>query len=94
MENLPEIELLEERHNFPCTFIFKVIGSCEDGFVGRVVCTMRDVLAIEADPPFIVRQTRSGRHVAITFEPEVEDAHQVLAVYRRLTQVKGVVMLL
>lgn len=94
MQNLPQIEILEERHRFPCIFVFKVIGSSEDGFVGRVVCTMRDVLDIESDPPFIVRQTRSGRHVAITFEPEVADAYQVLAVYKRLTTVKGVVMLL
>ena len=34
-----------------------------------------------------------GRHVAITLEPTVQTAHQVLAVYRRIRKMSGLVIL-
>jgi putative lipoic acid-binding regulatory protein len=93
VEELPAIELLENTHTFPGPYTFKVIGRAERGFVARAVAAVRDALAEEVDPPYRVRETPNGRHVAVTVEPRVQTAHQVLAVYRRLQVIAGLVML-
>ena len=91
---LPSVELLESRHAFPCHFTFKVIGSAEDNFTARVVACVRDELRMETDPPFTLRNTEHGRHVAVTLEPMCESSQQVLAIYSRLSGMDGLVMLL
>jgi hypothetical protein len=93
MDELPAIELLESTHKFPGPYMFKVIGKSERGFVARTVAAVRDVLADEVDPPFRVRETASGRHIAVTLQPTVESAEQVLAVYARLRLLVGLVLL-
>jgi putative lipoic acid-binding regulatory protein len=91
---LASIELLERTHDFPGRFLFKVIGRVENGFAARVVAAVREELAYEVDPPHSVREAVGGRHIAVTLEPEVETAAQVLAVYRRVRGLAGVVMMM
>jgi putative lipoic acid-binding regulatory protein len=86
------IELLESTHQFPCPYMFKVIGRFENGFVGRVVAAVREALAHDTNPPFRVRQSAGGRHLSITLEPVVRTGHEVLAVYRRIKQTQGMLM--
>ena len=93
MDNLPSVDLLNSVHEFPGVFMFKVIGKVEDGFIARVLIAVREELEMEADPPFTLRQTASGRHVAITLEPHVRSAYDVLAVYQRVRDLEGLVML-
>jgi putative lipoic acid-binding regulatory protein len=93
MSNLPALELLEKTHRFPGPYTFKVIGRVENGFVARVVAAVRDELAASVDPPFRCREAVGGRHVAVTLEPLVQTSHEVLAVYRRIRQLAGLVML-
>jgi hypothetical protein len=93
MGELPAIELLQSTHTFPGPYMFKAIGRAENGFVGRVVAAVREELAHDQDPPYTFRQARGGRHVAVTLEPTVQTAQQVLAVYRRIRAVVGLVML-
>ncbi len=87
------IELLESTHTFPGPYIFKVIGRTDLGFVARAVAAVRDELGEAEDPPYRVRESVGGRHIAVTLEPEVQTAGQVLAVYRRLSTTAGLVML-
>lgn len=94
MINLPSIELLESRHDFPCHYTFKVIGSAADNFAARVVALVRDELQMEEDPPFTFRSARNGLHIAVTLEPCCESSQQVLAIYSRLTGMNGLVILL
>jgi putative lipoic acid-binding regulatory protein len=93
MELLPAIELLESTHQFPGPYMFKVIGRVDNGFVARVVAAVREELAEEIDPPFTVREAVGGRHVAVTLQPELQSAEQVLAVYRRVQSLAGLVFL-
>jgi putative lipoic acid-binding regulatory protein len=93
VEQLPVIQLLESTHHFPGPYMFKVIGRSDNGFVARVVAAVRDELSEPADPPFKVRETAGGRHVAITLDPTVQTAQQVLAVYRRIQRMAGLVVL-
>jgi uncharacterized protein len=92
MKYVPSIALLEATHQFPGPYMFKAIGQCEEGFAARVVAAVRDELDQEVDPPFKVRQTASGRHIAVTVEPRIQAAHQVLAVYRRIRDMRGLIM--
>lgn len=72
----------------------KAIGSAEDNFTARVIFAARDELQLECDPPFRIQSTKGGRHVSITLEPEFESPQQVLALYSRLSQITGLIMLL
>ncbi|MCA9063391.1 MAG: DUF493 domain-containing protein [Planctomycetaceae bacterium] len=94
MLNLPSAELLESRHDFPCQFVFKAIGTTESRFTARVVAVVREELQLEQDPPYSTRTDRSGRHVSVTMEPVCQSSQQVLAVYSRITGMDGLVMLL
>jgi putative lipoic acid-binding regulatory protein len=87
------LELLESTHTFPGPYTFKVFGRTDLGFVARTVAAVRDELNGTEDPPYRVRESVGGRHTAVTLEPVVQTAQQVLAVYRRLSGMVGLVML-
>ena len=93
MYQQPPLDLLESSHTFPGPYLFKVIGKSEGGFMARTVAAVREELALETDPPFSVREAKGGRHIAVSLEPHVESAVQVLAIYRRLSVMVGLVML-
>jgi putative lipoic acid-binding regulatory protein len=93
MHEAPAIQLLEDTHHFPGPYMFKAIGRVENGFVARVVAAVRDELAEATDPPYSVREAVGGRHVSVTLEPTVQTAQQVLAVYRRIRSLTGLVLL-
>jgi len=88
------IDLLNATHDFPTAVMIKAIGWNERAFVERIIEAVRDSLEQPHDPPYRVRETPGGRHVAVTLEPYMTCAEQVLAVYARLRTVEGVVMLL
>jgi uncharacterized protein len=94
MSHAPSRELLDAVHRFPGKFPFKAIGRAEDEFAARVVSVVREALSHEFDPPFELRQTSGGRHVAVTVEPWVESSEQVLLVYARIREIPGLVMLM
>ena len=91
--NLPSVEILEARHSFPCPFTFKVIGTAENNFTARVVSHVRDELQLDLDPPFSLKSTKGGKHVSVSIAPDCESAQQVLAIYSRLSEMDGLVML-
>jgi putative lipoic acid-binding regulatory protein len=91
--SLPNVELLEKTHDFPCPYLFKIIGKADDGFLARVIAVVREELLVEVDPPYRVREAVGGRHLSITLEPVVQSAQQVLAIYRRLSVLDGLVMM-
>jgi putative lipoic acid-binding regulatory protein len=93
MDSPGAIELLQANHSFPGPYLFKVIGRQERGFVARVVAAVREEMAEPVDPPYKVRETAGGRHVSVTLEPVMQTAEQVLAVYRRIRSVAGIVVL-
>jgi putative lipoic acid-binding regulatory protein len=83
------IELLESTHVFPCPYTFKLIGLEEHGFVARAVAQVRQALNADRDPPYTVRSTSDGKHVAVSLEPVVYSAQQVLDVYDRVRDLSG-----
>jgi putative lipoic acid-binding regulatory protein len=51
-------------------------------------------MSFEDPPEYSLREARGGRHIAITIEPLLERAEQVLAIYDRLKVLEGIVMLM
>ncbi len=93
-EGLPNRELLEASHSFPCQYTFKVIGIADDHFAGRVLAAVKFHLDESIEPPFSSRATPSGRHISVTIIPDVESAEHVLDIYSKLRQLEGLVMLM
>jgi putative lipoic acid-binding regulatory protein len=93
MTSLPSIEVLEANHTFPGSYLFKAIGTNENNFVQRTVAAVRQELETDADPPYTLRETPAKRHVSVSIECPVRNAAEVLAVYRRLLTVEGLVLL-
>ena len=91
---LPTFDLLEKAHAFPGRYLFKIIGKADRGFLARAIAVVREELKVEIDPPFRLREAVGGRHVSVTLEPVVQSAQQVVAIYRRLGVLDGIVMLL
>lgn len=92
-KKMAPLELLQSAHTFPGPYTFKVIGKADRGFLARTVAAVREELEQPADPPYRVRESVGGRHIAITLEPQVASAQKVLDVYRRLSLTAGLVML-
>ena len=90
---LPALDLLETTHEFPGAYLFKIIGLADQTLVTRIIGAFRQELTGEVDPPFRVRESAGGRHLSVSVEPTVQSAEQVLAIYRRLGEVQGIVML-
>lgn len=89
MERDESLELLNATHTFPCAFTIKVIGIAENDFVTRVVDVL---LEFDAQVSFQTRSTPNGKHVAVTLEPELDSAEQVVLIYERVRTIDGVVM--
>ena len=92
--SVPSIELLESTHAFPGVYVFKVIGADDRSFAARVVSLIRDELELDEDPPFSINRTTSGRHLAVTVEPVVSQARQILDIYEGIRELDGLVMVL
>jgi hypothetical protein len=86
------MELLEEHHQFPGEYMFKIIGFAGEGFGSEVSAAAARVLGQESVEASF-RPSRRGRYLAVTLETRVESAQQVLEVYAELRRVEGVVML-
>jgi putative lipoic acid-binding regulatory protein len=91
--SLPTVDLLEKAHAFPCPYLFKIIGKADGGLLAQAIAVVREELLMEVDPPYRVRETAGGRHLSVTTEPIVQSAQQVVAIYRRLQILDGLVML-
>jgi putative lipoic acid-binding regulatory protein len=87
------LKLLEEHHQFPGPYTFKVIGAWEDQFVNAVKEAAVGVLEKASDCRLSTRPSSKGRYVSISLETQMRDSAQVLAMYAALRKVEGVVVL-
>jgi putative lipoic acid-binding regulatory protein len=87
------LKLLEEHHQFPGPYTFKVIGLWEDEFVSAVKEAAATVLEKGDDCKLSTRPSSKGRYVSISLDTTMRDSAQVLAMYAALRQVEGVVVL-
>lgn len=93
MDRDQALELLRDTHQFPGVHIFKIIGVADDDFADRVIAAVASVVVVDPSD-CSTRRTPAGRHIAVTLEPTVSSAEQVLEVYAALREVQGVVLTL
>lgn len=88
------LALLRDNHTFPGPYTFKAIGTNDAAFVAAVAQTAVVVLGAAAQPDVSARQSKQGKHQAVSMKLHIERAEQVLAVYALLAKVPGVHMVL
>jgi putative lipoic acid-binding regulatory protein len=88
------LEALNQIHEFPGRFMFKVIGENSPELIARVVQAAVTVLGPRVTPAITTRESAHGRHQAITMTVRVPSAEGVLDVYAALRGVAGVKLLL
>ncbi len=88
------LQLLEEHHEFPGSYMFKVIGFKGEGFFSAVRQAAEAVLGpLEEGSQLRSRPSSGDKYLAVTVEVEADSAQQVLDVYAGLRKVEGVVVL-
>lgn len=92
-DHRPSADLLESTHQFPGTYTIKAIGRAEDDFARRVVERVAARLAAPSDLEHSVRETKGGRHIAVTLQLTVQTAEQVRAIYAEVREVPGLTLL-
>lgn len=92
-DHRPSEELLESTHSFPGVYQFKAIGSSADDFVSRVLTAVEEEVAAASDIDHSIRETPQGRHISLTLDVSVQSAAQVRAIYSRILEVSGLVLL-
>lgn len=87
------LKLLEDHHQFPGPYTFKVIGLWEDEFVSAVKEAAAGVLEKAGDCKVSTRPSSKGRYVSISLDTTMRDSAHVLEMYAALREVEGVVVL-
>lgn len=87
-------DLLSSHHTFPGTYHIKAIGATDDEFERRVVAAAASELAGPSEVEYSIRETKGGRHVAVTLEITVQSPEQIRAVYAAIRKVDGLAYLL
>lgn len=85
---------LEDVHDFPCDFVFKIIGENTTTFVTQVVQASVNAMGSSAQPDVDTRESSGGKHVSVTLTITVTRAREVIEVYELLNAVEGVKFLL
>lgn len=94
MDRPTSLELLESIHQFPGVFQIKAIGRAGDDFEARVLSAAHEEVASPSEVDHSSRTTPGGRHIAVTLDITVQTAEQVHAIYARIRDVPGLLLLL
>ena len=86
------LRLLDEFHQFPCDYQFKVIGYADKRLKSDVRDAAEKVLGpLQEDGSVTGKASSQGRYESITVDAMVQSAEQVLEVYASLREVSGLV---
>ena len=77
--------LLDEQYNYPCHYTFKFLVGIDK---------REEILELlEGGVLIKERLSKHGNYVALTFSQEVHSSEDVIAVYKKVSKVKGVTSL-
>lgn len=93
-ERQDALRMLEEHHDFPCVYMFKIIGYNSGDFAQEVRRAAEAVLGpITGEGELRSRPSARGKYLAVTIDTGVASSAQVLEVYSALKALEGLVML-
>lgn len=77
--------LLDEQYSYPCHYTFKFLVKIDQ---------RKDILELlEGGILIKERLSKNGNYVALTFSCKVESSEEIMAIYKKVSQVKGVIAL-
>lgn len=89
------LRLLEQFHDFPCPYMFKVIALGSEELPAEVRRRAEGVVGPIMDQGSVrTRPSSGGKYLSVTVETELASAEQVLEVYEALKGVEGLVALI
>ena len=83
------IEALNEAHEFPCRYVFKVIGPNDSEFTEGAVAVVRAALPNQ-EPELSRRETKSGGSQSVTLVVEATSAEVVASIHEALGRIPRV----
>lgn len=75
------LDKLEDVHEFPGPYRFKVIGPNDDDFASRVIQSVLNASGPGAEPDVETRESSKGSHISLTVTITARSAEHVLDVY-------------
>ncbi|MCB2191424.1 MAG: DUF493 domain-containing protein [Deltaproteobacteria bacterium] len=94
VERQQALKRLEEHHDFPCVYMFKVIGYNSGELAQEVRRAAETVLGpIMGKNEIRSRPSSGDKYLAVTIETKVESSAQVLDVYDALKALEGLIAL-
>ncbi|MCF8032687.1 MAG: DUF493 domain-containing protein [Desulfarculaceae bacterium] len=89
------LQLLEQFHDFPGPYMFKVIAFDSEDLAAEVRRQAEAVLGPLTEQGSVrTRPSSGGKYLSVTLEAELASAEQVLQVYESLKQVEGLVAMI
>ncbi|TCD05662.1 DUF493 family protein [Pedobacter frigidisoli] len=79
-------EKLETVEKFPGIYVFKFILT---GGIDK----LKELSAILPQDEFIEQQSKTGKYVSITVKKEMQNADEVIAIYKQAATIKGIMTL-
>jgi putative lipoic acid-binding regulatory protein len=86
---LPDIDLLNEIHQFPLMFLFKAIGDYHDEFTADILNQAIQAVGPSRAMEHSTRMSSKGNHVSVSLSVMCHTAHEVHGVYECLLKVRG-----
>jgi uncharacterized protein len=86
-ENIASLREHLEREPWPSVYMFKMIFPADN----RLYAMVRDIFPDEAR--FFEKQSSKGNYISVTVKELMLGADEVLDRYRKISEIKGVIML-
>lgn len=81
-------DLIEKNHQWPCHYTFKFIIPSEKESEIRTMLEL-DITIVQYE----FKASGGGKYLSLTFSQHFESTHGVIAVYEKVTTIKGVISL-
>lgn len=75
------LEKLNDVHEFPGPYRFKIIGPNSDAFASSIIQSVLVVCGPDAEPEVTTRESSKGSHLSISITIQADSAEHVLEVY-------------
>lgn len=77
-------QLLDDHHEWPCPYIFKFIVPSDQ---------IEAFKSLFADEDLRTRNSKTGKYVSVTLESTMCSSHDVMATYKKASQIPGIMSL-
>lgn len=77
-------QMLDDHHQWPCPYLFKFIVPSDQ---------IEAFMALFPDYELTTRDSKTGKYISVTIESTMCSSHDVMAIYKKASQVPGIMSL-